>query len=65
MYGKFRVALAPNDDVRADLAKRVIQSKQIDVVQMEPRSREELRSRFTPQADVFVIPSHGEGFIHA
>ena len=54
--------LAPNDDVRADLEKRTKKSPHINIVLMESRSREELKSEIYPQADVFVIPSHGEGF---
>jgi glycosyltransferase involved in cell wall biosynthesis len=54
--------LAANDDVRADIKKRTMTSKEIDVLLMDSFSREELKSRIYPEADVFLIPSHGEGF---
>ena len=54
--------LAANDDVHADMKERNILSKDIDIVLMDSFSREELRTRIYPEADVFLIPSHGEGF---
>ena len=54
--------LAANDDVHADMKERTILSKDIDIILMDSFSREELRTRIYPEADVFLIPSHGEGF---
>lgn len=52
------IIVAPNEDVRKDMDNRNYNH----VTLLEAVPRDIMKSKLYPQADIFVIPSHGEGF---